>query len=101
VWQGEQEHTGGFRRAAGARRKIDPEWLSYTIGDIYDWALQAGKWAVVIETICRELAFGSAVPGIVQLRPDVAAINAQFGIDADWLAKGGDYARASRLSSGR
>ncbi|MGE3308152.1 MAG: hypothetical protein AB7I52_19510, partial [Rhizobiaceae bacterium] len=67
-------------------RRIDPAWLSEAIGDIYDCALDPGKWPSVFEKLGAELDFGAAMLGLIQTRPAFHAQTIGFGIDEEWTA---------------
>lgn len=69
---------------------VDPEWLSATIGDIYDCVLDPGRWHAVIETIAEHFLFNSAM--LALLRPaGLHEVLTQFGFDAQWLASEEEY----------
>lgn len=70
---------------------IDPEWLSATIGAIYDCVLQPANWRLVLDTIIERFVFASAVLDIV--RPDSATSNVQVvaGIDTEYFTQFGHY----------
>lgn len=72
-------------------RRIDPAWLSEAIGDIYDCALDPGKWPSVFEKLGAELDFGAAMLGLIQTRPAFHAQTIGFGIDEEWTARADSY----------
>jgi hypothetical protein len=42
---------------------IDPEWLSQTIGSIYDCVLAPGNWREVIAAIAAQFSFANVMLG--------------------------------------
>jgi DNA-binding CsgD family transcriptional regulator/PAS domain-containing protein len=97
MWQGSGIGRDGEFRAARADRPqgIDPEWLSSTIGSIYDCVLQPERWPGTIETIAAEFSFASVVLGILQVRPGAHELKAHVGFDEEYLAIGDTYAEDS------
>lgn len=88
-----RQRTGGERAGASQARRndvgdIDPEWLSATIGAIYDCALEPERWHDVLETIRLRFNFYGAMLGIVQLLPDVHEVKVHAGFDDEWIAWG-------------
>ncbi len=61
------------------------EKLSEFIGDIYDCALDPGKWEQVLASLNRELSFACSVLGFVPLHPGAMVINMSAGYDPEWI----------------
>jgi DNA-binding CsgD family transcriptional regulator/PAS domain-containing protein len=74
-----------------AQRTVDPEWLSRTIGAIYDCAVQPGNWPSTLSAICTEFSFASAVMDIVRVGPVAHTFLIDFGIDAEYRQRFPDY----------
>jgi DNA-binding CsgD family transcriptional regulator len=97
MWHGNEfEHEGRSRATRpDVPQGIDPEWLSSTIGSIYDCVLQPERWSATIEAIAAQFSFASVVLGILQVRPGAHEIKAHFGFDEEYLAIGNTYAEDS------
>lgn len=65
---------------------IDPAWLSETIGEIYDCAIDPTRWQETLAKICDRLSFYSGALGILSLRPKVDPISVHYRIDDERLA---------------
>lgn len=65
---------------------VEPEWLSETIGTIYDCVLEPAGWADVIEGIATRYGFSDAVLGVLRTNPGAHQLVVHYGYDADWLA---------------
>jgi DNA-binding CsgD family transcriptional regulator len=89
MWQDSESGRANGRRASQKELDaIDPEWLSATIGAIYDCALAPDRWPQVLEALGRRFNFYGVVLGIVQLRPDAHGVQVHFGFDEEWFAWG-------------
>jgi DNA-binding CsgD family transcriptional regulator len=80
LWTGRNEPQG-----------VDPEWLSRTIGAIYDCVLSPQDWRGVIAAVATEFGFHSSVLAAMQLSPGVHQIVVTDGFDDAWLATSGQY----------
>lgn len=81
-----KEHRAASKRIIGGaalerETAVDPEWLSDTIGAIYDCALQPERWRATIELICRKLEFANALLGIIRLGPETTNHLVNVGMD--------------------
>ena len=76
-------------------RGVDPDWISATIGMIYDCVMAPDRWAATIETIARHLSFSTVVLGLIEMR-DVPLHRAivHRGLDTEWLGSWAPYAEA-------
>jgi DNA-binding CsgD family transcriptional regulator len=85
--------SGGEHRATPQLdlQGADPDWLSDTIGSIYDSVLQPDGWPAVVGAICQRFSFASGVLGIVQLRPGAHEITVHHGVDEEWIGYGDAY----------
>jgi DNA-binding CsgD family transcriptional regulator/PAS domain-containing protein len=70
---------------------LDPEWLSATIGAIYDCALDPAGWPAVIRTVSEGLRFESAALGIIQIQPAMHETVFTHAIDDEWLGAMNGY----------
>lgn len=72
-------------------QSVDPEWLSRTIGAIYDCVLHPQNWRSVIAAVATEFGFHSSVLGVGQLSPAIHQIFVTDGYDDAWLATSAKY----------
>jgi DNA-binding CsgD family transcriptional regulator len=71
---------------AGQALAGDPEWLSDTIGTIYDCVLDPQRWHSTIEAIGRQFSFASSALGIVSVESDAQDLKVHIGGGDEWLA---------------
>jgi len=89
--------TDDRRKATGARPAADRtshytlERFSELIGSIYDCALDPKNWGPTLENINREFTFICSALGVIPLRSGGQIVNANAGIDSEWLARGDEY----------
>lgn len=86
-----QSARTGKRPRAAAPVSVDPEWLSVTIGTIYDCVLQPANWRAVIEAIAAKLSFASAVMDIVRSGSATHTVLVDAGIDSEYRNSFKDY----------
>jgi DNA-binding CsgD family transcriptional regulator len=71
---------------------VGPEWLSSTIGAIYDCVLEPAGWQQVLADIANEFAFGNVVLGVMQTHVVAHRLSVQYGYDEEWLRVADGYA---------
>lgn len=71
---------------------VDPQWLSDTIGAIYDCALDPAGWSSVIGVIADRFSFASGLLGIAQVRDAIHDVRIIYRMDDAWLADSTKYA---------
>ncbi len=64
---------------------VDPQWLSDTIGAIYDCALDPSRWSSVIGVIAERYSFASGLLGIAQIRDAIHEVRISYRMDDAWL----------------
>ncbi|MGD9916108.1 MAG: helix-turn-helix transcriptional regulator [Rhizobiaceae bacterium] len=80
-----------FVKGANGKPSVSPEWLSRTVGDIYDCVLEPERWENTIERLVRPLSFTNGALAVLQMRPGANHLKAQFGFDPEWIAVADDY----------
>ncbi|MEJ1931641.1 hypothetical protein WDZ92_15450 [Nostoc sp. NIES-2111] len=81
--------------AGDADRSIDPLWLSETIGEIYDCALDPGGWQSALKTVCDKLAFASGTLSVTKLSRPGHRFVMNYGLDQEWCDTFDRYAGES------
>jgi len=76
---------------ARAREVLDPEWLSETIGNIYDCALAPEKWPATIEAVTRHFSCHSAMLGVIRSDPGAHQLLVHYNFDDEWIALENEY----------
>lgn len=69
-----------------------PEKISELVGQIYDCVLNPSNWELVLNSVCEEFSFASAILGLMRA-PDVRPIcQYAVGVEPEWLARIPDFA---------